>query len=677
KDTTTNKLIFSLLLFLFHCSLYSQTAQLQGYILDAENGEPLIAATIQVGSTGAVTDVDGRFQLELSEGKHLLVVSYIGYSEQRQNINLKTGEVKNIELQLAAEANILETATVTSGKYEKPLGEVTVSMDILKPKLIEATNATSIDQTLQKIPGVSFVGGQANIRGGSGWSYGAGSRVLLLIDNIPALQADAGLPNWGDVPLENAEQVEIIKGAASALYGSSALNGIINVRTGYAKAEPETRISTFVEMWDTPSDASKKWWDKAPYQVGLSFQHKQKFNKLDLVTSGFGITRNGGVVKNSFNRNARLTVSTRYRFSDRLTAGFNSNFNRGSGRSYFYWSGNGPNAYIGDPSTESNSDRFRYTIDPYVNFLAKNGWRHRVQGRFYNVQNNVSGNQSNGSQLYYGEYQTQKRMDQIGLVATAGIVASRTNVTAELYGDTSYHSDNAAAYLQLEKKFFGRLNITSGLRYERNKISGPTTILVGRELVEIDEAEQVESKPVLRLGANFQATKATFIRASWGQGYRFPTIAEKFISTVSGAALILPSPGLTSETGWSAEVGIKQGFKISNWTGYVDASVFWTEYDNMMEFRLTQVFPQPAFQSLNVGGTRIKGYEVSIAGQGSVGQVDLSVLGGYTYLDPKFQEFTEDELYSSSVDYNILKYRSKHSAKLDVQAEYRRWSLGV
>ena len=65
-----------------------------------------------------------------------------------------------------------------------------------------------------------MVSSQPNIRGGSGWSYGAGSRVLLLVDDIPALQADAGLAQWDDIPVENIAQIEVVKGAASALYGS-------------------------------------------------------------------------------------------------------------------------------------------------------------------------------------------------------------------------------------------------------------------------------------------------------------------------------------------------------------------------------------------------------------------------------------------------------------------------
>ena len=74
-----------------------------------------------------------------------------------------------------------------------------------------------VKDALNKTSGVTVVDGQPNIRGGSGWSYGAGSRVLLLLDDLPILQTDAGFPAWSTLPTENIGQIEIIKGAASAI----------------------------------------------------------------------------------------------------------------------------------------------------------------------------------------------------------------------------------------------------------------------------------------------------------------------------------------------------------------------------------------------------------------------------------------------------------------------------
>lgn len=70
---------------------------------------------------------------------------------------------------------------------------------------------------------------------------------MVLLDDMPALQVDAGYANWGDMPVEAIAQVEVVKGASSALYGSSALNGIINFRRLQAGVKPETNAFCFTD----------------------------------------------------------------------------------------------------------------------------------------------------------------------------------------------------------------------------------------------------------------------------------------------------------------------------------------------------------------------------------------------------------------------------------------------
>ena len=141
---------------------------------------------------------------------------------------------------------------------------------------------------------------------------------------------------------------------------------------------------------------------------------------------------------------------------------------------------------------------------------------------------------------------------------------------------------------------------------EQNTTYSPEFIVAGNYKDTIPNGKISEGKPVFRLGANYQLSQATFLRASWGQGYRYPTIAEQFIFTNAGGLNIFPNPSLKSETGWSSEIGVKQGFKIGEWNGYVDIAAFWSEYQGMMEFQSVQLgfF---AFQSLNIGDTRIIG----------------------------------------------------------------------
>jgi len=687
---------------------FTQNATITGSITDGQTGEAIFPATIQSGAIGTTTDIDGRFSLNLAAGNHTIEVSYIGYETLSQSLILKDGESRQINFTLEETATLLNTATVSSSKYEKPLGEVTVSLDVLKAQLIENTSATSISTALEKVSGVTLIDGQANIRGGSGWSYGAGSRVLLLIDDIPALQADAGFPNWSDVPIESIENVEVIKGAASALYGSSALNGVINIRTKYAKSEPYTRVSTFATLYDSPANDSLTWWKgegtyyrfdeegeindtlqftpklfggepgyNRPAKIGFSIAHSQKMGTTDLVLSAFALNSQS-FREAKYSKYARLFGGVRHRINDRLSVGFNTIINRGAGRNHFYWKNENEGRYQANVTAISHSDRLRFTIDPFITYFDQSGSRHKVLTRYYGINNNNDDGQDNKSGLFYSEYQFQKTWEKYDLNLATGLVGTWSKVNATLYGG-EYTSSNYAAYLQVDKKFFDKLNVSAGVRYERNSLTNNDFIFEDTLLI-YPAGTVSDAKPVFRVGASYQPFKFTFLRASWGQGYRFPVLAEKFILTSAGGIDVIPNPDLQPETGWSGEIGIKQGFKISNFNGFVDVALFWNEYNNMMEYVVNSE-PNPfnklfAFQSDNVGNTRIKGIETSIAGEGKLFGLPTTLLGGYTYIDPKFRDFN-DSVRVSTVDYNILKYRNRHSVKLDIESRYKVFSLGI
>jgi len=566
-----NKGLLLILSTFFSTFLLAQQGTIIGTVLDEQTKEPLYPATIKIGETGTITDFDGKFELTLPTGNQELEISYIGYSTLVQVVNVEADKETIFNFSLAESVNLLQTATVTTGKYEKPLGEATVSLEVLKSDLIESTNATSLDQSLEKIPGVNLVGGQANIRGGSGYSYGAGSRVLLLVNDLPALQADAGTSNWGDLPVESIEQVEIIKGAASALYGSAAMNGIINVRTSYARAKPETKISIFGGTFDAPKDATKKWWDDTRYEAGVLFSHKQKINKLDIVIGGRYFQQKD-VREHSDNQQGRFSLGTRYRLTDRLAFGFNSTYNKQDNQSYFYWLNGAEGNYRAAPSTLSNNTPTRFYIDPFISYFDKQGGQHKFNGRYFNINNEDQDGRDNFSDLFYGTYQYHRKFERLDMVLTSGLVGSTNKAKGGVYNDPSFVFDNPdsaftlinfAAYLQIEKKLFDRLNLSAGIRYEFNEIKG----ILEAKGVQLTEDLLQDARPVMRVGANYRATKSTFLRASWGQGFRFPTLAEKFISTNGGGIVVSPNPFLEAETGWSSEIGLKQGFRVSNLDG--------------------------------------------------------------------------------------------------------------
>mgnify|MGYP000827970533 FL=1 len=136
-------------------------------------------------------------------------------------------------------------------------------MDVVKAGDIARQAPTDISSTLRTLPGVDIVDKQPSIRGGSGWTYGVGARSQILVDGMSTLNPKTGEINWNTVPLENIEQIEVIKGASSVLYGSSALNGIINIRTARPGLTPKTRFSAYVGIYGDAENDEYQWSDKS------------------------------------------------------------------------------------------------------------------------------------------------------------------------------------------------------------------------------------------------------------------------------------------------------------------------------------------------------------------------------------------------------------------------------
>lgn len=652
-------------------------------IVDEKNLQALIGANVQWGERVYVTDMEGEVKLDPTVQTGDLIVSYIGY----ETLTLRVKNLSELSptLYLRETQTTLDLVTVTGTRFETRINEAIVSVDIIRPELLRSNNVASSDVILNKVPGVQMLDGQANIRGGSGYSYGAGSRVMVLVDDIPILQADAGFPNWGDVPIENLSQIEILKGASSTLYGSSALNGIINFRSAYATADPETRISYAMTHYLAPRDPEKQWWNDPErrgdagtfrYESNLSFVHKRKWEKLDAIVSGF-YNQLRGFNQNTDNDRGRLNVNLRYRATDRLSVGLNVLGNKGSSSSFFLWRNPGSGAMQPFPGTVSDRTHERIYIDPSITYFDSKNNRHKLLWRINTIKNDNNTNQSNASISNYTEYQFQRNFEAQQLVFSAGGVGYWNKTDSEILGDTTFYAKSYAAYVQADKKFGDKWTLSAGLRYEYVLQESPENFMG----IIIPNGIKSDDRLISRLGLNYKLAEYTNLRASWGQGYRFPTLTERFVTTTFGSFSIFSNPNLEPETGWSAEVGAKQGFKLGEFKGFLDISGFVSEYQDMIEFTFIFEPGRFGFQPQNIGNTRISGAEFGIFGELKIGTVPINIFGGYTYINPVYKDFDTNPSIRNSVSSteNVLKYRTRHQFKIDAEAKYKklRWGISV
>lgn len=647
---------------------------LRGKVTDSKTGISLPGVTISIAGTtsGTVTDFEGNYSLELPKGETTLEVRCIGYKTLLNKIIVNETNPITVNMGLDPDSRMLDMVVVSAGKFEQKLEEVTVSMDVIKPILIENTNATSVDVVMEQVPGVNIVDGQANIRGGSGFSYGAGSRVLLLVDDLPMVAADAGDVKWSFLPVENIDQIEVIKGASSALFGSSAMNGVINVRTAYPKDIPETRISWFTGWYGDTKREQLQWWgDQLQQFGGLSFSHMQKAGNLDIVAAG-NVYRDEGYRLGEDEDRYRINFNTRYKFEkvQGLYAGINANVTFSKGGNYLIWQDDSTGAYLPsggiDPATTTISqyETQRTSIDPFITYSGANGSSHKLRMRYFSSDNKNNTNQQSLAASYFAEYQYQRRIGEKATV-TGGLTSTYYDVNSELFND--HTASNYAVFAQADWKP-GRWAFSFGARVESNRI----------------DDDDLETIPVIRSGVNYKLAEYTNIRASYGQGYRYPSIAEKYVSTQVGSIVIYPNDSVTSETGQTAELGIKQGFRIGSWEGYLDVAGFWSEYKDMMEFTFGQYgsITDPlfglGFKSKNIGNTRITGFEIEVVGSGNVGKVPVTLLSGFTYIEPISLDFdTAKARTENTADFNILKYRYRRVFKADVEANPGNWIVGA
>ncbi len=650
--------------------LISQTSNISVKVVDESDEIPIEYATLYYDGDGAITDANGHAVLKIKQGLYSIRITSIGY--QTRIVTGSTDTISNYSLliRMAQTTNLLEEVSVVSGRYERQLIREVASVEIIKPDLLKSNNLSTLEALLDRIPGVQMIDGHANIRGGAGFAYGAGSRVLLTVNDVPAMQPDAGFPNWRDIPVENMSQVEILKGAGSVLYGSTAMNGVINYRTAWAGDQPETVISTQFVGFLSPEDKEKKWWTNLPYESNTSIVHRQKFKKWDGVFGG-NYFHSDSYNQGNYDHQGRLFANVRFQLSPKFIVAINTLVNKGNSDNFVYWRDGATGAYQGDTTSYSPSKKLRFFIDPVLTYLSNNGGEHKIISRYFSIDNNVANDQSQSANMKYLEYRYRHSLKKLDIELSTGLVYTGTRIEAKLYGDTIYTSTNVAAYVSLDKVFFRKLTINAGARYEYNELKSPELV----EGIVIPNGRSSESKPVFKFGANYLITRYSSVRASWGQGYRYPTVAEKFIKTTAGVIKVSPNPNLESETGWSAEIGYKQGIKISDWKGFVDLAFFRSDYDNMMEFVLQNI--SKGFQSFNIGNTTIQGYEIGLQGSGNVGKTTIRTLIGYTYIDPKYRNFSEIDTYKSTVTHNILKYRMKHAFRADVGVVYRGIEVGV
>ena len=707
---------FILLLFISFSFSFENKFTILGNIYDQETAEPLIGVNIQSASSANASDKDGSFILSISNIPDSIIFNHIGYETQRLVINNK--KQKSFDVYMSKKALELDIIVVSASASEKKLEEETVSIDVIKPYLIRNNNITNMSVAVEKVPGVKIIDGQISIRNGSGWAYSAGSRVQVLVDGQSYLATGLGDVKWNFLPTD-VKQVEVIKGASSVLYGSSSMNGVVNILTEWPGQFPELGISFYTAYYNKPQRMYAAWWsqdfihigsylfqqkkmDDLPYYNGCSFQYKRKFGtNFDFVIGG-KVNKKHSYLKLVDEYNLGLNIKTRYRDPKikGLLYGINTNLMYEQNDRFFFFNDTTTGSYVplttGDDPLLAEETYNSLSIVPHITYIPYESIKHSLTGSYFSIVQIDDDNFFPSNKMGLN-YQFQKKINQKLLFTSGFDYSYGWIVNSNLFSEIEPYTSSKSIFSQLEAKL-GKMTISLGLRnevYQINNIPtnnidsifydviGPDTTLYFYDSLgvanayiyipldtihyDLQSSFNRNSGFIKRLGINYQINPTLFLRSSYGEGFRNPSLIERYMKNYNNEELWFgQNPILKSESGWSSEIGLKQIVPFNNSVGYLDLAFFWMEYKDYIELVFTQTYvpdqdneetdldnnyfnfedmrdgSRPTYRAQNIGRVRITGFELSTMGDFDFFGYNYRFLAGYTYTYPVDLNIIED-----------------------------------
>jgi outer membrane receptor for ferrienterochelin and colicins len=640
-----------------------ETGVVYGTVRDAA-GHPVTNAAVAVVGTGLRTTADphGGYRIErIPAGRIVLRVVALGYTAAsaaralaagdsiRQDFTLRVGAIVDC---FDCRPLMLSPIVTTAAKRPQSLEEVVPSVALMSDSDIASRAVTGIDEAVDKAPGVQFLNGQINIRGSSGFVQGLGSRVLLLVDGVPANQGDRGGINWDLLPVDDVERIEVVKGAGSALYGSAALGGVVNLitreipfgfharlrATGGSYADPPHPEWQFRDFTGTHGGAdltSSYGTDDLRGAVTVGGYHSDGYRQQDR-RDHWQLAGRGDWQESP---NTRLTVSGSWA-SDQYQVPL-AWCERGTcdDRGQAYQPFKIDTASLGN---RTRSDKGYLTAvlagtpSERLRWQARASWLHT---RFTDIQPK-SGDDFGVADRYGGELRGEFRPPGDGVV-TVGAEAGLSDIASDIFG--SHRQAEYAAYGEGERPL-GKAQLTTGARIDFLAIDGGALTAVVSP----------------RIGAVLP-TGSGIWRASVGRGFRAPSLAERFVSTTVSGFTVVPNPNLQPEQAWTFEVGHARpiGSAVR-----IDAAVFWTEASKLIEPSVNLQLIEIQFK--NVTRARLAGLDLAVVASPLTPRLTTTL--SYTFLHAR-------QLAHDGVPQQPLAFRPRHL--LTMGADYALGELVV
>ncbi len=643
-------------------------AEISGRIAAAGDSTALPGASVHLKKSGlgVLTGKGGRFRFAVQAGQEFLVVSFVGF--RTLTVPVEVGEAESLDLGvlfLDESAVELPGVVVTATRRPQLFSEAPISMSVTDKRELTGFNSFSLSGPLRHLPGVSQVGSQVSIRGSSGYSRGTGSRVLLLLDGVPALSADQADIKWDTIPVTEVERVELIKGAGSALYGTGALGGVINVLTRSPSELPETRFRLVSGLYDQPAHPSWEWRDLM-YLGGVDVSHSRTTAAGGYLVSAGHKRRTGYRENNESIRYNLFAKGTRQLGRRTRWTGLASWAHDDYGV-FLQWKDRATPLLVPEGDRGAATVSWKLNLNSEVTHLVNPGTNLTWRGFYFRTD--FDNTRAAGGLASAGhKIGTEMQVDLGERLGTGGVIVGATGIydlarsPADFLGqrtvlNTAAYAQNVVAFRDLEVTLGVRADLHRRDAGEAAPAGGPCGSAAGGHGI----AAHTEAQFSPQLGLSWIAAPGA-IRLSAGRGFRAPSVTEIHVQADASGILVCPNPDLGSESSWSYEAGIR---RVLGGTLSVDAALFWNEFEGLIEARpdpTSTVVPRASFR--NISRARIRGLELE---QQLALPLGALWKASYTYVDAEeflaegvpLPPYCHDDLAPGQTA--PLPYRSRHA----------------
>ena len=527
------------------------------------DNQPVAFASIYFPKLGlsGTTDSLGKAVIEgITEGKHLVEISFIGFEKQSQILNISK-ENNAFEIEVKSNQSLLDEVVVTGSMKEMRKSESVVPVEMFSPKYFERNPTPSLFEAMSSVNGVrpqlqcSICNtGDIHINGMEG------PYTMVLIDNMPIVSGLSTVYGLSGIPNSIVQRIEIVKGPAAALYGSEAMGGIINVITKNPKSAPKLSIdlnATSYQEISTDVATGFSIGKKAHTVLGINYFHFDK--RFDINNDNF----------------------TDVTLAKRLAV-----FNK--------WSFDRPDNRVADIA-------FRYVNEN--RFGGQLQWTPEFRG----------GDSIYGESIYtnryefLGNYQLPIKKEKILFN-----VSANRHIQDSYYGTTKYFADQNIVFGQLvwDKKINKTHDVLIGMGHRYTYYDDNTSVTANKDNTENKPQEKTLSGGFVqdeispndrwkiivgarydysnvhgnilspRLGAKYKINNTDNIRLNIGNGFRVVNVFSEDHAALTGGRSVVFVNELKPEKSWNGNINYTRFQPLSNGFMNIDASIFYTFYNN-------------------------------------------------------------------------------------------------